>query len=153
MKTKMTQAALVLAAFTPGSALAGTEEWWKPMSEINAGDTAWVMTAAVPHATASAASRNRSLADFMRRSSTGVGRSVRLTEFVEEAGASQGGCGPDGAGRQHTAIVRPAHSGRDSRAFLGPAAQTGRARMRRAPVQKGAAVTSTGGGRRLRPVC
>ena len=47
MKTKMTQAALVLAAFTPGWALAGTEEWWKPMSEINAGDTAWVMTSAV----------------------------------------------------------------------------------------------------------
>ena len=47
MKTNITKAALAMAAFTPVWALAGTEDWWKPMAQISAGDTAWVMTAAV----------------------------------------------------------------------------------------------------------
>ena len=47
MKTNITQAAFAMAAFTPVWALAGTEDWWKPMAQISAGDTAWVMTAAV----------------------------------------------------------------------------------------------------------
>ena len=47
MKTNITKAAFAMAAFTPVWALAGTEDWWKPMAQISAGDTAWVMTAAV----------------------------------------------------------------------------------------------------------
>ncbi len=36
------------SAFCPAlCSAAGTEQWWKPFSEINSGDTAWVMTSAV----------------------------------------------------------------------------------------------------------
>ena len=39
---------MAASAFFPALCFAaGTEEWWKPFSEINSGDTAWVMTSAV----------------------------------------------------------------------------------------------------------
>ncbi|MDO5638544.1 MAG: ammonium transporter [Neisseria sp.] len=50
MKTLHNKQALfaLLASTMPVAAMAaGTEDWWKPFSEISNGDTAWVMTSAV----------------------------------------------------------------------------------------------------------
>ena len=41
---RLLSAALMIA---PAAAMAaGTDDWWKPLSAINSGDTAWVMTSA-----------------------------------------------------------------------------------------------------------
>ena len=50
MKTIHNKQALLalLASAMPAAAMAaGTEDWWKPFSDISSGDTAWVMTSAV----------------------------------------------------------------------------------------------------------
>lgn len=48
MNKHVLSAAALLAAIMPAMAMAdGVVDWWKPISEINAGDTAWIMTSAV----------------------------------------------------------------------------------------------------------
>ncbi|WP_066566473.1 ammonium transporter [Snodgrassella sp. CFCC 13594] len=48
MNKHVLSAAALLAAIMPAMAMAdGVADWWKPISEINAGDTAWIMTSAV----------------------------------------------------------------------------------------------------------